>query len=460
LHNIRFAYVHLKSAFLSQQEEFKDVSEKLYSLSRFDYVENLIISEVCKNGSFYKLKAFSDIVVVPIVNAVETLFKQSAENYERATILINKGDKFKKWTEIFKSDSERRIESFLTNLSGKLKREISSFAEDNYDNPNASSEWDKILKHYDIERKAIDLLKQFGQECESELKEISREINSELKFSHSVFSDNSINMPTIYDGKRIWNWTTTLLSGGIGVFGLLNIWNPVGWVSIAASVGVALFSWLGSLFFDDREQKARDARQKLENKLNDYVDKMIKDLRKNMLDSLSNILIKKQLLPMQHTIDNVIHSMLVLSKTQRKFAIRLNSRLEEINKAVIKEALEYLGYAGLEWHISGIARIPGYAYMLILEEGKIFPNDATKNLSNLLNEKGWYIIKNDRIKSMLLQAIWRKADRTSIDVQKITIQNIDNELQIAHIPFLDTIDANTKNRVRMAQQITELLIMK
>jgi len=61
---------------------------------------------------------------------------------------------------------------------------------------------------------------------------------------------------------------------------------------------------------------------------------------------------------------------------------------------------------------------------------------------------------------MLLQAIWRKSDRNSVDIQSINIQYIDDAPRIAHIPFLDAIDANTKNRIRMAQQITELLITK
>jgi len=453
---IRFAYVHLKSAFLAQQSENRENSEELYSLSRFSYVDNLIISEVCKNGSFYKLKAFSDIVVVPVVDALETLFGQSAKNSEQGSILVGKRRALKKWTDDFEADAKNRIETLLTAISGELKREIASFAEDNYDNSNASSEWNSILKSRRVEGRASDLLKQFGRECEAELQEISREISAEIKFSHSVFSDRSINMHMLVDGKRIWNWTTTLLSGGLMIASLFNVWNPIGWIGL----GVGLTGWLGSFLFSDREKKVRDARRKLEKKLSDHIDKMVVGLRKKLLDVLYEELLKKQLYPMSHTIDEVISSVFALSKTQREFAVSLNNKLQEINAAVIREALAYLGYAGLEWHISSVARIPGYAVMLILEPGKVFPNDAAKALSNLLKERVWYIIKNESVKSMLLQAIWRKADRQAVDVQRISIQYIDEEPRIAHIPFLDAVDANTKNRIRMAQQITELLIMK
>lgn len=453
---IRFAYVHLKSAFLSQQSGFTDNREELYDLSRFGYVENLIINEVCKNGSFYKLKAFSDIVVVPVVDALETLFSQSAINSEQGTVLVGKRRKLKKWTDDFETDSKNRIEALLTAISSDLKKEIASFSENNYDNSKASSEWNKVLKSRKIEERAADLLKQLGKECEAELKEISREINAEIKFSHSVFSDHSINMHMFVDGKRIWNWTTTLLSGGLMIASLFNVWNPIGWIGL----GVGLIGWLGSFIFCDREKQVRDARRKLEKKLSDHIDKMVVGLRKKLLDVLYDELLKKQLYPMCRTIDDVISSVFALSKTQHDFAISLNNKLQEINMAIIRESLAYLGYAGLEWHISSVARIPGYAVMVVLEYGKIFPNEAAKALSELLKEKIWYIIKNDSVKSMLLQAIWRKADRANVDVQRINLQYIDDQPRIAHIPFLDAVDANTKNRIRMAQQITELLIMK
>jgi hypothetical protein len=344
--------------------------------------------------------------------------------------------------------------ALLTAISSELKTEIASFAEDNYDKSNASSEWNKILKNRKVEERAANLLNQLGKECEEELKEISREINAEIKSSHSVFSDRSINMNTLVNGKKIrnWNWATTLLSGGLMIVGFVN---PIGFV------GAWLIGRLRSFLVSAREKQVRDARQKLEKKLSNHIDNMVDGLWEKLRDVLYDELLNKHLSPMIREIDDFISSVFALSKTQHEFAISLNNKLQEINAAVMKEALAYKNYEGLEWYISSIARIPGYAVMVVLENGEKFPNDAAKSLSSLLKEKIWYIIKNEKsIKSMLLQSIWRKADRIAVDVQKINIQYIDDEPRIAHIPFLDTVDANTKNRIRMAQQITELLIMK
>lgn len=448
---IRFAYVHLKSAFLSQQDDFRDISAELYGLSRFNYVERLIVGEVCKNGNFYKLKAFTDIVVVPVVDALETLFRQSAQNSVQGSILIRKRKKFEEWTDNFKSDGQSRIETLLSTIAGGLKSEIAAFAEENYDSPIAGAKWDGILQTRRVEQRASDLLKQLREECEEELREISSEINAEVEFSHTVFADSSINMDKLVDGKRIWNWATSLVGGGLVIAGLI-VSGPIGWIGLGVG---SLGRWLGSLFFTDREKKIRDARQKLEQKLSRHIDEMIAGLRKKMLAVLHNELLAKHLYPMMPTIDNIVNSIFILSKTQQEFAVALNWKLQEINGIVIKEALAYLGYAGLEWHIEGIARIPGYAMMIVLEDGKRFPDDASRALFCLLKEKVWFVFKKENLKSMLSQAIGRGCDR-----ETMSIQYIDGAPRIAHIPSLDTVDEGTKNRMRMAQQITELLIME
>jgi hypothetical protein len=451
---IRFAYVHLKSAFLSQQNEFADIDIRgeLYTLSRFNYVKNLIVSEVVNKGSFYKLKAFSDIVAVPVVGALETLFSQSTQNTEQGVILISKRRKLQKWTEEFEKDGKRRIDSFLSTISSELKREIASFAEENYDNSDASREWDKVLKARNIESRSSALLKQLDSECKEELREISREIDSEIKFSHSVFSDSSINMHMLLDEKRIWNWATGLVSGGLmiaGIFGLLT--GPVGLIGL----GVGLIGWVGSFLFSDREKKTRDARQKLEKKLSAHINKMITDLKKKILDALYNDLLKRQLYSMSKTIDEVIDSLFLLSQTQQEFAVALNNKLKELNTAVVKEALGYLEFAGLERHIMSIARVPGYAMMIVLENGKHFPDDAKNELSHLFKEHVWFVFYSDNLKFMLSQAIGRGCNKNTI-----SIQNIHEIPRIAHIPSMDILDASTKNRIRLAQQLTELLIMK
>lgn len=449
-HSIRFAYVHLKAAFMAQQNKYEEWSEQLLSLSKFEYVDKLIVEEVSNKGGFYKLKSYADIITVPLIDAVETLYDQSAENSRQGSIYIEKGRNLRNWTKNFESNGKTQIETYLTSVSSKLKREVAAFAEDNYDNPKANSSWNEFIKKQMIGEGAQRVLDQLSKECESELKEISREVDFEIKFSFMTNADDSLKMRRIVDGRRVWNWTTSILSGGLTIAGLFT-----GGTLILVGLGVAGLGVLGNLFFKDYEKKATDARIKLERKLTSHIDKTVDTLRKRMLDVLYKDLLKGHMYPMENSLSKAVKSLFALSDVQYDFAGKLNSKLEETNKTTITEALDYCGFQGLEWHIEDIARIPGHAVMLVLGDGKRFPDDAVKQIYFLLKEQIWFVFKKENLKSMLCQAIGRGIDRDSIRIQKIK-----EKPRIAHIPSLEVADAETKVRIRMAQQLTELLIMK
>ena len=93
--------------------------------------------------------------------------------------------------------------------------------------------------------------------------------------------------------------------------------------------------------------------------------------------------------------------------------------------------------------------------MIVLDDGKWFPDDARKALRKLLKEQIWFVFQKDNLKSMLGQAIGKGCERS-----EIRIQEINGKPKIAHVPMLETIDPCTRNRIRMAQQLTGLLIMK
>lgn len=449
-HTIRFAYVHLKAAFMSQQDKFGEWSDNLLYLSRFEYVDKLITDEISSKGSFYKLKAYADIVTVPLVDAVETLYNQSAENSRQGSIFVEKGRSLRNWNKNFENNAKTQIETYLTSVSSRLKREVASFAEDNYDNPKANINWNEFIEKQNIKEGAQRLLDQLSKECESELKEINREVRFEINFSFMTNVDDSLKMRRIVDGKRVWNWTTSILSGGLTIAGLFT-----GGTLTLVGLGVGGVGALGNLFFKEYEKKATNARVKLERKLNSHIEKTVNNLRKKMLDALYKDMLKGHMYPVTDSLSEAVKSLFALSDAQYVFAGRLNNKLEEVNKATIAEALDYCGFGGLEWHIEDIARVPGYAVMIVLGDGKRFPDDAVRQMYFLLKERIWFVFKKENQMSMLCQAIGRGIDRSTI-----RIQSINDKPRIAHIPSLEKADAATIVRIRMAQQLTGLLIMK
>lgn len=449
-HLIRFAYVHLKSAFMSQQKKYQAYSDELLFLSRFAYVDEMIVNEVTTYGGFYKLKAYADVVTVPLLESMETLYNQSAENNQQGSILIEKNRGLKQWNSNFEKNAKTQIETFLTEISSDLKRQTASFAEDNYDNPKADKKWNEIIQKQNITGRGQRVLESLGRQCENELREIIREVDFDIKFSYFSSDERSLKMHRLIDGRRVWNWTTSILSGGLLIADLF-VAAPLTLIGIT----VGGLGFLGNFLFKDYEKKASNARRKLEQKLNIHIEKVIRTLRKKMMDVLQDELLKQYMYPMVDNLNDASTSLLALSEAQYMFASRLSNKVENINRTTITEALTYCGYQGLEWHIEGIARIPGYAVMIVLGDGKRFPEEAVRALRTILKERIWFVFQKENIKSVLCQAIGRECDRESI-----TVQIINEKPRIAHVPLLDDVNPDTKVRLRMAQQLTGLLIMK
>lgn len=447
---IRFAYVHLKAAYLAQQKECEEYATELYELSRFNYLDQLIIEEITQNGGFYKLKAYTEVVSVPLADSVEMLYEQSAQNSRQGSLMLAKRRALSEWISQFRKNAETEIETFLTDISSDLKKEVASFAESNYDNKNASKQWNEVVKKKGIQERSQKVLLQLGQECENELKEITRETEFDIRFDYKLSSEKSLNMRALVNGRRIWNWATAIVSGGLSIAGLF-----VAAPMTIAGVAVGLAGWLGNLLFSDYESKAKNARKELERKLINHINRQINGLRRSMRTVLYGELLNKYMNPMERSMNEIIASLFALSDVQHGFAKRLCGKLKEINKLLISEALIYEGFSGLEYHVNEVARISGKGAMIVLDDGKRFPNEARTALQRILKEEILFVFQKDSIRSMLCQAIGKGCERSDIRVQ-----DIKGRPRIAHISSLEKADEYTKNRIRMAQQLTGLLIMQ
>ena len=447
--------VHLKAAFLSQQDAFQEVRDEVYELSRFPLVEEYIIREVCARGSFYKFKTFLDAVAVPALTMVERLFRYSVQNLKQQELLGEKRANLASWISSFEADGEKRIETFLTNLRSSLKRSVAEFAEEHYDDQRAGDAWAAMLKKRNISGKAEELINQLGQECEAELREISRAICAEMRFSEQSFTNHSINMESIIDAKRMWNWFAAVGNGGLVIGALANWWNPGGWVLF----GIAAASTLISFLFTDREKKVRDARRKLEKKLTEHIEEIIKQLSKDMNSCLQKNLIKEYVLPMQRVVYKIESSVSKLSEAQRNTARMLNDKLRKINTELLKAAFDHIGRDGMMRHIGKVARIPGDTVMMDCTQGGVLPHSAQDELAALLREQVLCIEGCDDVYDVLREAIWSPDIPPKEIWESRIVTSVGHAPCCVSIPQLDVSDAALRSRIRLAQQLTEMVVM-
>lgn len=448
---IPFVYVHLKSAFAAQQPEFAEYKEILEKLSMFDRVEKLIESEVIKNGPFYKNKAFLDLPSYKLLEVSKTLLEQSAMNGEQGRTLISKRRKFSKNIKQFKDSSHKKIDLFTTRMTNELKKEVADFAEIHYDDTNASQEWKRVYEEYELDKKAHQLLIEIGDECKSQINEIRREINAELKFTHRFMKDRSLDMENIPDFGRMFRWANTIISAGIAIASFFT----AGVGAAIISTGVSILGFFGIEIFDDREEKIRDAREKLEKKLEENIERTMSKINKNMKFTIDKRLVKGQLNRALWTLDKVVDTFFSLSETQQNLAEELNGELLRINKMIVEKGLNYLEIDVEMGRIDKVAREPGIALMFVLKDGTRLPSNVKKDLGNLMKESVWFSFTKDKVYSTLLQILGKGINR-----QDIRLESIKGVERIVHISNYDQLDAQQQSRIILAQQLTNLVFMK
>lgn len=449
---IPFVYVHLKAAFLSQHIDDKEKSHGLYEISQISYLKKKIVEQVINKGQFYRIKTFIDLISNPMMNSIDTLLNQSLINSTQGRTILSKKRNLENWKDKFYRDSRQQIKSLIKTINSQLKSEVALFAEEHFSDEHADKAWNKILKEKRIDTKCKDLLDNLETQCNDRIKELSREIENELKFSSYIASDSSLKMNKIIDKKRLWDWTTTILGGGLSIGAGIaflagaTLFTPLGW----AALGVSIIGIVGSFLFKSRDKKENEARIKLENNLNKNVENICDSLQKEMLANLDK-LVNKRIVLLTKELDRINSVIFRLADTQKELAWKINSNLVQLNIQIVTEAIHLIGAQGLEFHINSVARIPGVSTLIMLDDGKRFPDDISKNLYLLMSEKIRYVFYDENKKVLISRIIGKTINRRDI--------NIEENIGIAHIPLENT-TPDVLNRVKLAQQLSEILITK
>lgn len=444
---LTFEFVHLKAAYLSQSLEWHSDNDELYTLSRFSNIEKLIVDEVTRNSGYYKIKAYIDTVIVPLLTTADILVQQAADNYNQSKIIENKKDKLNKWLTKFRIRGSEQIEKSLNELKNEIKREIPSFSEKYYDDKQAGDRWQEVIESFRIETRCNEILKRLAEECEDKLTEIYREIAAELKFSSVESAESDIHMNSIIDGKRIWNWGVTITSGVLTVLALFGV-PVVGWVAL----GVGVVGGLLSLLFKSKDQKIKEAREKLEKKLQSNIEKIFIELKKNLTSIFQDELITQQVTPSFILFESISETIRNIANVQSEFAKSLYDKQEEINKIMLSEATLYLNETILMDNILHISRLPGTCLSLCVSN--LIDRAHIEKLEQLTKETIIIIVYSSELKDLLSKQI-------GITSSKISIEYTEKKEPLCiHIETGKSISPNLVNRIKLAQQLAKTYISR
>ena len=384
---VYFIPVHLLAGFASKKVNDKKIAARLYAASNVARLLELITNTIKIHGCEYRLKSFLDTVIRPLQDFAAELFRQCLLSGNSGRIVLQKKRALLDWQEEYKTNCQAKINKFIREEQRKISEAIPAFAEDNYDNSSAGSVWNARIKKIGLETKAKSLCEEIQADLRKKLEDLNNELQFEIKFSAPTID---ITPEPITDWKRIWNWSGIL--AGVGFTIAAFWWNPAGWIA----AGVGLLTWIGSFFFDDREEKRKRARNELEKHLRDQVSKMFEKLNATLTGHFENQILKKQFSSAVKSMGQVTDSLFKLSEQQRKLASSISAEIVNMNGILVDTILEAnsSGWNNLQGAVS-VGRIPGEVTMVILPAKIDTWQEIGKLLGTSLKETVRFVISCD-----------------------------------------------------------------
>ncbi len=235
---------------------------------------------------------------------------------------------------------DRSIEKFILNLTNSAFCEIDQFKSDLREKMYAhinknieDEECEEIFKneliqgietlHEDIKWRFRECEKRFDGEIKEAIKQLEYRIKDSLAMLEHISIDRGFNLNFDTDSGIDGTKLATSI-GGLGLLGIFNAWNPMGWLALTAGiitglVGIARSIWN---FFSSRYQRSQQ-RKEADKNLNKACEKITEDVESQIESGKKDILEKIE-----------------------KLKAELNGPVEnyEYKKERLKEADKRLGY--------------------------------------------------------------------------------------------------------------------
>ena len=396
--HVDFIVAHLLAKFYSQQPEYLKFKEKLEKVSRFENVEKAIIDEVLTNGVLHRKRSYLSIIDSSIYSQMMMLFKFSEEAYSQYRIIKDKIKSFEDWRDHFNEVSESSIPSQISLEFDRLRNAVPGFVEEHLEDKDLNKSWSQCYKSFNINKGIQRIVNSTKSQMEAKVNDLFSELKSEMKFSFALDEKVSLGNYQFTNWKRVWGWSSAVGGAGLGIVAIALSSGPLGWVALGIGALFGLFSW----FSDSREDKLRERRKELTEKLNQIIaeseskviNKTMKWFKRNVVFQQKEVINKLYL---------VSKGMLSLANGERELALGYSNNHIEITKKIVSNVLNAMNVPAEEIkRIAATARVPGRRLTLVIDGREKLPLTTTE-LFNRMGHEYVHIIMLDRTKPIFSQ---------------------------------------------------------
>ena len=381
-----FIPVHLLLAFKAQQKEFAAYSSMMKATSRINNLINRITEEISRRGAFISFKTFTDLVSAPMTEAAVMLLNSSSRLLPLAGTFTNERLAAEEWRFHFNARAREKLESMREAFFNELSGEIPFFAERHYANPGALRLWNSMVEKSPTFKNYQNALRSIDQECTEHFANTIRSMEKEFEFFNRTWNDREFNPGPLGDSRRTWNRVFT----AVGIVGstittfVKTIWGQaIGW-------GFAAVGWAGRQFLHfipSGEERANNARMRLQNLLEESLERQSRSLNTEANDFFENQIASGKIEQGINALSSMEHAIHELSGNMRQLGLDLITETEKLNRHIISTALESISCGQYFSIVRRVARMPGKITLLALSDIFMMSSEIEGHLQNLLNEK-------------------------------------------------------------------------
>ncbi len=297
----QMAFYGLSSALLPEtdfdekkQKFLKDFkAEELLYQSHFKQLGEFIAEELFKN-SRAKIIQSNCNKALKVVEELQKAIKTTIE--KRIDPMIKEAQEHQ---QEFRYNLDRSTEKFILNLTNSAFYEIDQFKSDLREkmyvhiNKNIEDEECKeIFKneliqgietlHEDIKWRFRECEKRFDGEIKEAIKQLEYRTKDSLAMLERISIDRGFNLNFDTDSGIDGTKLATSI-GGLGLLGIFNAWNPMGWLALTAGIITGLVGIARSLrnFFSSRYQRSQQKKE-VDKNLHQICEKIVQDVKSRL----------------------------------------------------------------------------------------------------------------------------------------------------------------------------------
>ncbi|MHA4146233.1 GTPase domain-containing protein [Bacillus cereus] len=459
---VEVIWIHAQSAFLSTREELSDVSQGLWDISMLDTVYDKITEEINRSGKHRRVLTFYDSTI-HFVDTIEKMLREEQRLIRsQALFMVKKRAELKGFFDRFIPESNERIERCIEKLYAPIKQWIPYFVDEYIGRKDAHSVLQAYLKEQskNIENTMNNHMKEIIADLQTYLSEFTRQYQYDI---NSIQLDNK-NMSEFKKGQigKILKWSGVGLSGlSTGAFiaatagwGAANVWNPVGWIALGASVAVGIFSWLMS---DYESRKWIKAKNEANQNLLLHIEELERKTNSAYKSYFYKNITQKGKREMLDKVESYIDALFFVADQLLEKATSINQLKEGLNKHLFAHLLRLEGVDCEPSHVKSIAREQGIATKIIVPSEWYLDGSTKTGLDKICGEQVTLLSEEANLRVQVAKALFP----AKIDANQVKIVN-NGKRVTAKISVSDSIKGLVIGRkgvnIRLAQRLCNVKI--